>query len=76
MVLLVNEIGKGNNHVFSRMPYLMAGSCGGFFRTGRKVTLDGVPHGNLFVSLKHAMGVPGDSFGDPDFCTGPISALT
>ena len=75
VVVMVNEISKGNDHTFRRMPFLLAGSCGGAFRTGRRVQLDDVPHGNLYVSVMNAMGVPGESFGDPDFCTGPIGEL-
>lgn len=76
-VVWVNEQeqGIGNVHRFARMPYVLAGSGGGAFRTGRFVDAGDRGHGDLFVSLMNMMGVPGTTFGDPDHCTGPIDAL-
>ncbi|HEY8378755.1 MAG TPA: hypothetical protein VIK91_19820 [Nannocystis sp.] len=48
---------------------------GGYFKTGRHVDLPGRSHNDLLLSLMHAMGVPGATFGDPAHCTGPISEL-
>jgi len=31
---------------------------------------------DLCVSICNAMGLPDRTFGDPDFCKGPIAALT
>ncbi|MEZ4250914.1 MAG: DUF1552 domain-containing protein [Polyangiales bacterium] len=74
-VLLVNEIGKGNTHTRRRMPFLLAGSAGGAWRTGRNLQLGGRPHGDLFVSILRALGLDVTSFGDPDFCNGPLAGL-
>jgi hypothetical protein len=30
----------------------------------------------LLVSMLNAMDVPATTFGNPDFCTGPLSGLT
>jgi hypothetical protein len=77
-VVWVNEQeqGIGNIHRWNRMPFVLAGSAGGYFRTGRKVELSGISHGDLYVSLMRAVGMDDATFGDPDFCTGPIDALT
>lgn len=75
-VVWVNEQQQsiGNIHRFERMPFILAGG-GAHFRTGRKVTVSNTPHAELYVSLMHMMGMTENTFGDPDFCSGPISAL-
>ncbi|MEM9074997.1 MAG: DUF1552 domain-containing protein, partial [Myxococcota bacterium] len=69
------EQGIGNIHRFRRLPWILAGGGGGFFDVGRFVDLGGKPHGELFVSLMQMMGMSATTFGDPDFCSGPIDAL-
>lgn len=81
VVLWMNEVGKGNNHAHRDLPFLLAGSCGGHFRTGRFVDFmaggaSGRPHNDLLVSLANAMGLPDKLFGDPAHCTGPLPGLT
>jgi len=79
VVVWCNELGIGNIHSHTRVPFLLAGSCGGYFKTGRYVQFPaGTPHNNLLASLALAMNVPltNNSFGDPAFCTGPLSGLT
>ena len=80
-VVWVIEVGKGNNHAHRDLPFVIAGSCGGAFRTGRFVDYlagggRGHPHNNLLVSLANAMGLPDTTFGDPAHCTGPLPDLT
>ena len=79
-VVWVIEVGKGNNHAHRDLPFVIAGSCGGAFRTGRFVDYlagggRGHPHNNLLVSLANAMGLPDTTFGDPAHCTGPLPDL-
>lgn len=75
-ILWVSEISEGPDHKFTNMPYVLMGGMGGALRKGEHFNLDGQTHNNLFVSLGQAMGVPNfTTFGDPEFCTGPISAL-
>jgi hypothetical protein len=74
------EVGKGNNHAHRDLPFLLAGSAGGYFRTGRFIDYQArgrpQPHNNLLVSLGNAMGLPEQTFGDPAHCTGPLPDLT
>ncbi|HKY37658.1 MAG TPA: hypothetical protein VJN18_17070 [Polyangiaceae bacterium] len=66
---------KGNNHEHYDLPFLLAGSCGGHFATGRFVAYQasaaGHPHNNLLVSLANAIGTVETTFGDPEHCAGP-----
>jgi hypothetical protein len=74
-VLYTSEIQHPNTHEQFSMPFIIAGNAGGAFRTGRYLRYDGVPHNNLLVSLLNAYGIPDTTFGNPDFCTGPLTGL-
>jgi hypothetical protein len=76
VVLWCNELGIGNTHSRRDMPYVLAGSAGGYFQTGRYLQYQGDPHNNLLLSLCHAMGLEElTSFGNPAYCTGPLPKL-
>ncbi len=75
-ILWVSEISEGPDHKYTNMPYVLLGGMGGALKKGEHFNLDGQTHNNLFVSLGQAMGVPNfTTFGDPEFCTGPIDAI-
>lgn len=76
IILWVNELAQGNTHSHDRMPFVLAGSGGGYLRTGRYLNYGGASHNDLLVSLLNAFGLPDQTFGHPDFCTGPLSGLT
>lgn len=76
LLVWCNELARGNAHSHDQMPYLLAGGAGGALRTGRFLTYKPRPsHNNLLVSCMNLMGVPGTTFGDPAFCTGPLANL-
>lgn len=75
LVLWVNELSKGNTHGHSPMCYVLAGGAGGALATGRSLHVDGM-HNNLLVSCMNMMGVQGNTFGDPAFCSGALTQLT
>lgn len=72
LVFCVNELSRGNVHSHNPMPYLFAGGTGGTLQMGRFLQFKGEPHNNLLVSLMNLYGVQGNTFGDPNFCTGPL----
>ena len=76
VILWGNELSDGDRHNLRDHKWVVAGSAGGYFRTGRYIQTGDVPHQNLLVSLANAMGVPIDRFGHPDHCTGPLAGLT
>jgi len=77
MIVWVNEQNRGNNHDRRDVPYVIAGSAGGALNTGRYLDFGGdVGHNRLLVSILNAMGVDADTFGDPQFGTGPLSGLS
>ena len=76
LVLWVNELSRGNVHSHDHMPFVLAGGAGGALRGGRFLSYSkSVPHNNLLVSCLNMMGVAGNTFGDPAFCTGPLAML-
>jgi hypothetical protein len=77
-VLWVNELGIGNTHSRRDQPFVLAGSCGGYFKTGRYLNFDGGKyHNDLLVSLCHAMDFPLSTFGNAAYCSGsPLPGLT
>ena len=70
-----NELGKGNAHSRTKIPIVLAGSCGGYFKTGRWLQYKDDSHSNLLVSVANAMGVQTQTFGNPAYCQGPLRML-
>jgi hypothetical protein len=76
VVVWCSEIAKGNTHSHQDAPFLLCGGAGGAWQTNRLIDIPtSMPHNNLWVSLMNAMDVPGNTFGDPAHCTGPLSGL-
>jgi hypothetical protein len=76
LVLWGNELAKGNAHSRNDAAYLIAGSAGGYFQTGRYLAYTGtVQHNNLLVSCINAFGIPATTFGNPAWCTGPLARI-
>ena len=73
-ILFASPIARGA-HDTQNLPWLLAGSCGGAFRTGRYLQYENASHLDLLVSLQQAMGLPGNTFGMPEYCTGPLARL-
>lgn len=74
LVVWCTEVSLGSTHSHLNMPFLMVGG-GWHFRTGRSLTYQSVSHGNLLVSILNAMGVEATTFGNPEFCSGPLTGL-
>ncbi len=78
VVVVGNDMNEGSGHYIGGMPFLLIGSAGGYFKTGRTVKVgswatkngeywngdSGVPHNKLLASLANSMDVPTDSFGE------------
>lgn len=78
----MNELSDGKGHDYRDLPYVIAGSCGGYLRQGEyvKVTAEpdplndvDVPHNMLLTTLLNAVGAtapdggPVTRFGHPEF---------
>jgi hypothetical protein len=67
-VLWANHMGNGAYHNSNDLPWILAGSCGGYFGTGRHVRYpSGTPVNGVLVALCNAMGVPTETYGDAQY---------
>jgi hypothetical protein len=68
---------EGSFHDTHNIPYVLVGGGGGFFKTGRMVTLaNNVPNNHLLTSVLHALGMTSvTGVGDPKYAGNIDSAL-
>jgi len=67
VVVGMNSMRTGT-HETTGVPVVMAGSCGGYFKTGRSLGLPaGTPNNGLLVALCNAMGTPVSTFGETSY---------
>jgi hypothetical protein len=75
VVFFGSEIQEPPTHIKTNMPFMLAGGGGGL-RTGRWVKYNSLSHNNLLVSILNLFGDTRTTFGDPKYCTGPLTNLT
>ena len=75
VTLWAKELGDGRMHTCTDVPWIIAGSAGGTFRTGRTVDLAGATQHRVLVSICQALGLTNETFGDPDGGSGPLEEL-
>lgn len=75
VVVWGNELGLGNAHTLTDIPFVVAGSAGGYLRTGRYLRYAGVAHNQLWVAMLNAMGIEANAFGHPDYSSGALPSL-
>ena len=59
-------------HAKDHMPFLLAG---GGLAEGRVLSLEGQSHNDLLTALANAFGDTRTTFGDPEYCSTPLSGL-
>jgi hypothetical protein len=73
MIVYGAGLSDGNRHTHEDLPTLIAGSAGGFFKTGRRIVYrKETPMSNMFITMMDRMGVKVEHFGDS---TGRIDGL-
>ncbi len=76
LVVWFNEIGVGSSHSLSNVPWVLIGNAQKQLKTGRLLSVPGKPNNALLVSLCNLMGlVTVNTFGDPQFGSGPLPGL-
>jgi hypothetical protein len=76
-----NDLGHGVSHNFKNIPWVLAGSCGGYLKQGQYIDAGDVTHNKLFNTLLNAVGVRKedgslvDDFGDASLVKGEIDAI-
>jgi hypothetical protein len=74
-VLLCSEVGDPPSHDHKRIPFILCGSGGGSFKTGRYVNFGGKPHHGLLVSLLNTYDIPSTTIGDAKYNMGALTGL-
>jgi hypothetical protein len=72
---VAGEMGHADAHDFNDMPYVLFGGGNGILQTGQHLDFPGRAHNDLLVTLMQAMGLDVDTFGKPDYVTGPLSGV-
>jgi hypothetical protein len=57
---------SGDTHGAQAVPWLLAGSAGGYFKTGQCASSAGKPLNGVLAEICNAMGVPTPWFGRQD----------
>jgi hypothetical protein len=78
VILVTNDMSEGAAHFVGQIPYVIIGSGGGFFKTGRTVTFPNqVPNNHLLTSVLHALGMTSvTGVGDPKYAGNIDTVLT
>ena len=78
VVFFGSELAQPPTHSKADMPFLLAGGGGGM-RGGRFLRNDGIAddsHNNLLVAILNLFGDERQTFGTPEYCSGPYVGLT
>jgi hypothetical protein len=77
LIVWWNELGDGAVHSSDRAPFVLAGGAGGALKMGRFLSYPSrQSNNNLLLSVYNAVTDSQDTtFGDPRYCTGPLSGL-
>jgi hypothetical protein len=68
-VLITNHMEDGSNHDTQKLPWMLAGSCQGYFKTGQCAVTAGNPIGGVLAHIYNAMipTAPVAYFGDATY---------
>jgi hypothetical protein len=61
-VLFANHMANGGSHSIDNIPWLLAGKCGGYLRTGENIKVNNVSHTCVLKELIYAMGADPSGF--------------
>ena len=67
VVVMTNHMEDGQNHACQRLPWILAGQAGGYFKTGQCALSAGKPLNGVLADVANAIGVPMVSWGDASY---------
>jgi hypothetical protein len=67
VVLWTNHMEDGQNHNCQKLPWILAGQAGGYFKTGQCALSAGKPLNGVLADVANALGVPMASWGDASY---------
>lgn len=75
IILWGSEIGVGNTHAWTNMPFVVLGGGQGALQTGRFLQFPGQNHCRLLTTMAQAMGLQVDAFGGFDDGSGALPGM-
>ncbi len=81
VAIWTNDLGAGVSHTYNNIPWICAGSCGGFLKTGQYIDAGAVTHNKFHNVILSAVGLTNeqgghvDDFGDPELDPGLIEGM-
>jgi hypothetical protein len=63
VILWTNHMEDGQNHNCQKLPWILAGQAGGYFKTGQCAQSAGKPLNGVLADVANAIGVPMESWG-------------
>jgi len=67
VIVMTNHMEDGQNHNTQKLPWILAGQGGGYFKTGQCALSAGKPLNGVLADVANALGVPMASWGDPSY---------
>jgi hypothetical protein len=67
VILWTNHMEDGQNHACQRLPWVLAGQAGGYFKTGQCAVSAGKSINGVLADTANAIGVPMESWGDASY---------
>jgi hypothetical protein len=67
VILWTNHMEDGQNHNCQKLPWVLAGQGGGYFRTGQCALSAGKPINGVLADVANAIGAPMESWGDASY---------
>jgi Protein of unknown function (DUF1552) len=74
VVLFGSELQNPPSHAKDNMPFTLAGNGGGL-KTGRYLKYNRASHNDLLLAILRLFGDTRNTFGDPGYCSGPLSGI-
>jgi hypothetical protein len=75
LILYANVFSTGASHDHTGKVYLLAGGANGALQGGRYLSVDHRAHGDLYTAILNGLGFVDTSFGDPAFCSSPLTGI-
>ena len=75
VVLWIMEFGDSYGHRLRNLMWFVAGNAGGFLKQGQVLKFPGTSVSDLHATIQNAFGIKEQTFGDAEFCKGPIAGL-
>jgi hypothetical protein len=64
VIVWANHMESGDTHASTKLPWILAGTCGGYLKKGLSMPMSGKNNTHVMATIANAMGVNLQTFGD------------